>query len=643
MFRQKPTESDRVSNLFEMNTIRKSAENASEPITLSLPEPVEGAPALKPYRKQADIRPIRPVLLPFQPVEEDEAHEPEALQEAPASSHAVARLRNLYELKPAQKPSAEPVSETKKAPLSESPELQSRLRKTQLRLKTVQLLLRVSVPLADRLKEIAGLMSESFSLWQVQLHLPVAHRPEQLEVLGSYTRKGSNVPKASAEHAKALQKVFKEGRENNLKQSQSQHLLLPLQHRSDRLGVLEAVYSPAHNLSADDQLTLKSLVEEIAFYLSEERQHSHDLALSDKDSLTSILNHRAFMQRFETLLKDAKQLPLSLLIIDLDFFRQINEVHGYQQGDQVLQQIARLLLHHLGEELPLARFGGEEFAILLPETPLETALELAGGLRQAIASEKINGKFNSSLGITASLGVTSLSKTLPKARQQMIEQALTALANAKDKGRNQVQTYEPPREIPREPSTASRPAQSAAGPSRPSGSGQLKPVIKTSALPAAQPKPETSAQAAARPPIQSVTARKWSEILTERLEEIKEEWQQQSQDYGVPEVSQGVEQLSARLVRLVESLCGLLDQKLKIEDLEKMPLSYFMPSQLVADIRRGQAQLISYEVAFMLLQESLMAVLGKQGDSLQDGMDHFFLCINEKLTALKTELQKGRP
>lgn len=642
MFKKQPSDADNLSDLFAKNTIRKTG-GKSKPSPLSLPEPIDGAPALKSLRRPPDAGGLRPLQVPFAPLEPDTEGKP--------TTHSIARLNRLYDLSPNADPRGEilafrtdlrqqakeraaqeaaaddaEASEPEELarqdaprlqavpPRTESPELQNRLRKTQLRLKAVQILLRVSTPLSERLKEIAGLMCESFSLWQVQLHLPVAHRPEQLEVLGSYTRSGSKAPRPTAESGRQLQKVFTQGKELIHRQSDSQHLLMALAHRSERLGVIEAVYSTAHNLSADEQLTFKSLCEEIAFYLAEEQKHDQARALSDDDTLTGLLNHRAFQQQMEAALKADAQLPMSLILLDLDFFRQINEVHGYLQGDQVLRQLATLLRQRLdGRAATLARFGGEEFAVLLLQTSLKQAAELAGELRQAIACEKISGKYNSSLGITASVGVAGLETLQPKARQQLLEQAFGALAQAKEKGRNQVQIYAPAAETAAEKPAASR----------------IRPVVKTGVQPAA---------AAPTPP---VAARKWSEILVGQQAELAREWARQTEDYAVPEVQDAVRQLEARLPRLIENLCSLLDARQRIEELEKMPLSYFMPSQVVAEIRRGQHQLISYEVAFMLLQESLMAVLGKHGDSLQAPIEHFFLCINEKLTALKSELQKG--
>ncbi|HEY9841448.1 MAG TPA: GGDEF domain-containing protein [Candidatus Obscuribacterales bacterium] len=639
MFKKQPSESERIRSLFEQNTIRKSGEK-QEPLPLSLPDPIEGAPALKPYRRPPEAN-GRSVLLPFKQPEPRQEPRPEVRLELPleqpveqrveppASSHSIARLNRLYEISADKPETRESKGESKEArpekpeKIQESPELQNRLRKTQLRLKAVQMLLRVSTPLGERLKEISGLMCESFSLWQVQIHLPVAHRPEQLEVLGSYTRSGSKAPRPNSDSARQLQKVFKDGREASFKQADSQHLLLPLSHRSERLGVLEAVFSPAHSLSADEQLTLKSLAEEIAFYLAEEQKQDADRSLSDQDTLTGLLNHRAFQQSIESCLKASAQLPVSLILLDLDFFRQINEVHGYLQGDQVLQQIARLLARKLGDKVPLARFGGEEFALLLPQTSLERAWELAGELRQAIACEKINGKFNSSLGVTASLGVASLREIGSKPRQTLLEQAFGALAMAKEKGRNQVQVYE-----------------------KPSARPQPEPTVNKTQAPVAVsmlklPQQQAEKQLEKARPAEVTSARKWSEILLDKREQLGQEWQRQTDDYAVPEVGVAMQHLAARLPRLLESLCGLLDHKQKLEELEQMPLSYFMPSQIVAEIRRGQHQLISYEVAFMLLQESLLAVLGTHGSQLQDAVDHFFLCINEKLTAFKSELQKG--
>lgn len=686
MFKKQPSDSDRLSDLFEKNTIRKSG-GEQKPMPLSLPDPVDGAPALKPFRRPPEAGGLHPMLLPFAQPEDAPDTQPKG------PSHSVARLNRLYDMspgtteprdpradiiafhiesrkpeppqaKPEAKPEAKPAraeyrpesrsearAEAKPAPEKspsgpnvgpgvgpsvgkDSPELQSRLRKTQLRLKAVQILLRISAPLGDRLKELSGLMCESFSLWQIQIHLPVAHRPDQLQILGSYTRTSSKVPRPNADSARQLQKVFKEGREATLRQSESQHLMLPLTHRSEKLGVVEAVFSPAHSLSADDQLTLKSLSEEIAFYLAEEQKHELDLALSDNDTLTGLLNHRALQQRMEECLKASGQLPVSLILLDLDFFRQINEVHGYNQGDQVLRQVAGLLRRTLGEQVALARFGGEEFTVLLPKTTQQEALDLAGELRQAIACEKISGKFNSSLGISASLGVATLKEARPKARQTLIEQAFGALSVAKEKGRNQVQAYTQPKpEAKAEAKTETK----ATAPEKPGEKFTLpvgqsdKPVEK----PLAKPMAEKSQPAVTK-------ARKWSEIVLAHQTELADEWAHQTEDYGVPEVSDAVKNLAPRLPRLVENLCSLLDGKQQIEDLEKMPLSYYMPSQIVAEIRRGQHQLISYEVAFMLLQESLLAVLGKHGSVLQDAIERFFLCINEKLTALKSELQKGR-
>lgn len=669
MFKKQPSDSDRLSDLFEKNTIRKSG-GEQKPMPLSLPDPVDSAPALKPFRRPPEAGGLPSMLLPFAQPEDTPDTQPKG------PSHSVARLNRLYDMSPGtteprdpradiiafhiesrkpeppeakSEPEAKPERaeyrheprqearpEAKSAPEKspgvapnvgkDSPELQSRLRKTQLRLKAVQILLRISAPLGDRLKEISGLMCESFSLWQIQIHLPVAHRPEQLQILGSYTRTSSKVPRPNADSARQLQKVFKEGREATLRQSESQHLMLPLTHRSEKLGVVEAVFSPAHSLSADDQLTLKSLSEEIAFYLAEEQKHELDLALSDHDTLTGLLNHRAFQQQMEEGLKASGQLPVSLILLDLDFFRQINEVHGYNQGDQVLRQVAGLLRRKLGDQVALARFGGEEFTVLLPKTTQQEALDLAGELRQAIACEKISGKFNSSLGISASLGVATLKESRPKARQTLLEQAFGALGVAKEKGRNQVQAY-----------TLPKPEVKAATPETPAEKFTLP--VSQSDKPVEKPL-EKPAAAKAQPAV--TKARKWSEIVLEHQAELADEWAHQTEDYGVPEVSDAVKNLAPRLPRLVENLCSLLDGKLQIEDLEKMPLSYYMPSQIVAEIRRGQHQLISYEVAFMLLQESLLAVLGQHGSVLQDAIERFFLCINEKLTALKSELQKGR-
>lgn len=168
---------------------------------------------------------------------------------------------------------------------------------------------------------------------------------------------------------------------------------------------------------------------------------SHLLRLATTDPLTSLLNKAALFKELERMLKHASRYnrPLSLLMIDLDHFKQVNDRWGHLAGDQVLQQLALHLRTVLRQQDIAGRFGGEEFTIILPETSLPGATCLADRLRDSIASRsfEVNG---SVLSITVSIGVAQR-ETETLGASSLLEQADRALYQAKNKGRNQVYPF----------------------------------------------------------------------------------------------------------------------------------------------------------------------------------------------------------
>ncbi|MGV3525212.1 MAG: GGDEF domain-containing protein [Candidatus Sericytochromatia bacterium] len=626
---KQPFDGESLSLLFEKNTISRSDGSSGHAGPLSLPDPIEGAPAPKSFRRPPESSQTRSVLVPFRsldirpsaPSEKTpeaatpelpphlRARTPEQPASKPTPTHTVAHLNRMLEISPTVEAAPE---------REESPE-PGRLRRTQLRLQVLQQLLRLGTPLNERLEAVARLSAEHFSLWQVRLCVPAGPRPDTpaLDVINSRR-------KVSVASPSELQTVLNTQKERRQQGSECHRLLLPLLHRNEVQGVLELAHSPAHSLSAEDSLSLHSLAEEVAFFLAEDQRQRQVQALSAQDTLTGLLNHRALQESLEQVLTSTPQWPVSLILLDLDFFRQINEVHGHLQGDQILQQLAQVLVAQAGKQAQVARFGSDTFAVLLPRQAAAPARQLADRLRQAVASEKIKGNFDSSLGITVSVGVTTLDKKTDKPRQVLLDQACQALTRAKEKGRNQVQSWQAPAVAPvAAPAAPARAQARAAYPELPS-----------------QPTAGVTAKVPSKPAAK-IEARKWSDIVSDELENLGNEWQRQTEDYGVPEVTEAVRQLSSRLPRLLESLSQLLERTQTVEALRELPLSYFMPSPVVAGLRKGapQYQVISYEVAFMLLQESLQAILGPHSESLQPGLENFFLSINDKLTQLKNELQ----
>lgn len=153
------------------------------------------------------------------------------------------------------------------------------------------------------------------------------------------------------------------------------------------------------------------------------------------DSLTGIANRQHFIDYYYKMnsYTDRHELPLSLVITDLDHFKQINDRYGHQTGDQVLIQFARLMKENCRKEDLPARYGGEEFIILMINTDSEQAVAQAERIRKELHSLTIN---DLNLSITASFGVAT--KRSNETLDELIGRADRALYKAKRAGRNRV-------------------------------------------------------------------------------------------------------------------------------------------------------------------------------------------------------------
>ncbi|RTZ43368.1 sensor domain-containing diguanylate cyclase [Candidimonas sp. SYP-B2681] len=162
---------------------------------------------------------------------------------------------------------------------------------------------------------------------------------------------------------------------------------------------------------------------------------------AEQDFLTGLANRRHFMEMGATELARARRYkrPLSLVAFDVDHFKRINDNHGHPVGDVVLQTISRTVLEVLRDVDLVGRMGGEEFAILLPETGLEAAVEVAERVRIAISNAHVSPKPGTQLVYTISLGVTTLADH-DDDLNVLLKRADTALYEAKHSGRNKVCT-----------------------------------------------------------------------------------------------------------------------------------------------------------------------------------------------------------
>jgi diguanylate cyclase (GGDEF)-like protein len=152
--------------------------------------------------------------------------------------------------------------------------------------------------------------------------------------------------------------------------------------------------------------------------------------LSRLDELSGLLNRRAFAEAL------AKSAPgASLVMVDVDRFKAINDTHGHAVGDEVIRRVGQLIIETMGEGVPAARLGGEEFGLLLSDGDLEKRVAAVEALRARIENERFAGE-RGTFGITISAG---LSETMPERDLSLAYAAADkALYLAKASGRNRV-------------------------------------------------------------------------------------------------------------------------------------------------------------------------------------------------------------
>ncbi len=163
------------------------------------------------------------------------------------------------------------------------------------------------------------------------------------------------------------------------------------------------------------------------------------LLLASLDGLTGIANRRSFDEYFAQEWNRAIRLqtPLAFIMIDIDHFKQFNDIYGHHAGDQCLQAVAMALKGEVQRiQDHLARFGGEEFSLLLPHTSLDGAMHLAERLRGAVLKLKINHRGSSTGQVTISLGCAALTPANSEDKTALFEMADAALYDAKRSGRN---------------------------------------------------------------------------------------------------------------------------------------------------------------------------------------------------------------
>lgn len=212
-----------------------------------------------------------------------------------------------------------------------------------------------------------------------------------------------------------------------------------------KTGALASLARGIDAMAAQVAVTQDELRQQVALATEELRQQKEAAELTARvDPLTGLASRRAFTEKAEIeMLRSSRYgAPLSLIMIDLDHFKAINDNHGHPTGDAVLVSFARTLTQVVREVDVIGRLGGEEFAVLLPDTGAAEAVQAAERMRQAVAGSSLYVR-GQQLSYSASFGVAAFDQT-ELSLSEFLTRADAALYRAKAEGRNRVALADAP-------------------------------------------------------------------------------------------------------------------------------------------------------------------------------------------------------
>lgn len=259
---------------------------------------------------------------------------------------------------------------------------------------------------------------------------------------GSKLRFGEGVAGYSAMEQRPMlvADLQKEPRESGLPKPKAAHgcMVVPIVSESQTIGCVAFTDSRLNAFTFEQQRLVDRLIRLASVGIQNALLHSKTVELAETDSMTGLLTNRAYQERLEAEFRKAQtaRQSLALLIIDVDFFKRVNDTYGHPQGDELLRQLGELLRQHARRADICCRYGGDEFTIVMPETIKAEAAMVAGRIRQAVA-DKMFALEQTLINITVSIGVAGYPQDVTQ-KAALVKAADVALYAAKQDGRNNV-------------------------------------------------------------------------------------------------------------------------------------------------------------------------------------------------------------
>jgi diguanylate cyclase (GGDEF)-like protein len=305
----------------------------------------------------------------------------------------------------------------------------------------------------DMLANLTRMMAEEDAVQEIKRMFSMLFAPQEMTYISLAGGRLQNVfpLQTSPEHAQALfQWAISHSSDYHLLENKD-GFFLRISYQSETLGVIEIqqiAFPQYYQQYLNMGLVLAPLcglvISNARAYqkIKEDEILLHQLA--SLDSLTNLYNRRYFYEVAEVEFKRAQRYnrPLSTIMIDIDFFKEVNDSYSHAVGDRVLVEVSRILTSAMRESDIRGRLGGEEFVILLPETNVELAQSLAERLRKSVAEMVVDVE-ETPVKITISLGVACLNSNT-KTLDELLHFSDLALFKAKRNGRNQMATWTEP-------------------------------------------------------------------------------------------------------------------------------------------------------------------------------------------------------